>query len=105
MISATQVKNDFNGFVHIIKDQVNCQSKNVIYRWRCTKQNCKDYPKNSYIGKTTQSFQKRFSQHRDYVMRNIRTEASGEHFTLPGHSVSDMEGLVLEKVKSNEKSF
>ena len=75
---------------------VNCQSKNVIYLWRCKKQNCKDYPRNSYVGKTTQTFQKRFSQHRDYVKQGILTEPSGLHFNLPGHSVSDMEGLVIE---------
>ena len=94
----TQVISDFNGYKYVIKDQVNCQSKNVIYRWGCKKTNCKDHPKNSYIRKTTQTLQKRFSQHRDYIKRNIITEPSGEHFTLPGHSVSDIEGLVIEKV-------
>ena len=62
----------------------------------------KDHPKTEYEGKTTQSFQKRFSQHRDYVKREITSEASGEHFNLPGHSVADMQGLVLEKVKSKD---
>ena len=99
----TQVISDFNGYKYVIKDQVNCQSKNVIYRWGCKKTNCKDHPKNSYIRKTTQTLQKRFSQHRDYIKRNIITEPSGEHFTLPGHSVSDIEGLVIEKVKSNDQ--
>ena len=63
------VTSDLNGYTHIIKDQVNCQSKNVIYQWKCKKQNCKDHPKNTYIGKTTQTFQQRFSQYRDYVTR------------------------------------
>ena len=76
--------------------------KNVIYRWRCKKINCKDHPKNSYIGKTTQTFQKRFSQHRDYVKRKELDEPAGEHFNLPGHSVSDLEGIVIEQVKDKD---
>ena len=74
----------------------------MIYRWKCKKQNCKDFLKNSYIGKTVQTFQKRFSQHRDYVKRNIQTEPAGEHFSLPGHSVSDIEGIVIEKVRNSD---
>ena len=96
------VVSDSNGFVHNIKDHVNCQSKNVIYRWKCTKENCKDHPKNDYIGKTTATFQQRFSQHRDYVTRGILTEPSGEHFNSPGHSISDIEGVVLEEVKNRD---
>ena len=92
---------DFNGYKHTITDDVNCQSKNVIYRWRCKKLNCKDHPKNAYIGKTTQTFQKRFSQHRDYIKGEVTTEPAGEHFCLPGHSVSDLEGVVIERVKNN----
>ena len=41
---------------------------------------------------------KRFSQHRDYIKRGIISEPSGEHFTLPGHTVADIEGIVLEQV-------
>ena len=33
----------------------------------------------------------------------MNTEASGAHFNLtPGHNVSDMQGLVLEKVMSKD---
>ena len=44
----------------------------------------------------------RFSQHRDYVKSENLEEPSGEHFNLPGHSVSDIEGIVLEQVKSQD---
>ena len=83
---------------HSIKTNVNCQSTNVIYLWKCKKLNCKDYPKNVYIGKTTQSFQKRFSKHRDYIKWDLLSEPAGEDFSLPGHTVSDIEGIVLEQV-------
>ena len=53
--------------------------------------------------KNNPKLQDRFSQHRDYVKRDINTEPSGEHFNVtPGHSVSDMQGLVLEKIKSRD---
>ena len=98
----SETVSDFNGYKHTTKNDVNCQSKNVIYIWRCRKINCKDHPKNSYIGKTTLTFPKRFSQHRDYVKREILTEPAGEHFCLPGHKVSDIEGIVIEKVNNKD---
>ena len=90
------------GYKHVIRDSVNCQDQNVIYQWKCIKPNCQHHPKTEYEGKTTQTFQQRFSQHRDYVKRGITTEASGAHFNLPGHSVANMQGLILEKVKSKD---
>mgnify|MGYP003316783657 CR=1 FL=1 len=99
---ATEVIGQVTGYKHTIKDPVNCKDENVIYQWKCIKPNCKDHPKTEYQGKTTQSFQRRFSQHRDYLKRDVTSEASGEHFNLPGHSISDMQGLVLEKVKSKD---
>ena len=89
-----------SGYQHQIADTVNCQSENCLYYWRCNKFNCKDYPNCEYVGKTTKSFQQRFSQHRDYFKRGVTSEPSGEHFSGAGHSVADMKGCVLEVVKS-----
>ena len=81
---------------------MSCQDKNILDYWRCTKKNCKVYPKCEYIGKTIQSFQRRFSDHRDYIKRGILTEPSGEHFSKDGHNVSHLKGLILEKVKNKD---
>ena len=91
-----------SGFTHHIKSNLNCQTTNCIYYWRCIKKNCKSYPECEYIGKTSNSFQSRMAQHRDYIKRDITTEASGQHFTAAGHSASDMAGMVLEKVASSD---
>ena len=91
-----------SGYKHHITDDVTCQDKNILYYWRCTKKNCKMYPKCEYIGKTIQSFQRRFSDHRDYIKRGILTEPSGEHFSKDGHNVSHLKGLILEKVKNKD---
>ena len=36
------------------------------------------------------------------MKRDILTEPSGHHFNLPGHSVADIEGIVIEKVKNSD---
>ena len=41
------------------------------------------------------------SEHLGYVKSDKCSEPSGEHFNLPGHKLSDMEGMVLEQVRNN----
>ena len=36
------------------------------------------------------------------MKRDILTEPAGEHFNLPGHSVADIEGIVLEEIKNRD---
>ena len=99
MGQTSEIVGQVTNYKHTIKDNIDCQSKNLIYYWKCVQPNCPDYPHTEYIGKTTQSFQARLSQHRDYVKRGINTEPSGEHFNLtPGHNVSHLQGLTLEQV-------
>ena len=98
----SEVQGLASGYHHKINDDVNCQSTRVIYYWKCTKRNCKSYPNCEYVGKTVNSFQKRFSDHRDYVKRGVTNEPSGEHFSSTGHDVSHMKGLVLEKVRDQD---
>ena len=94
------VHSDVSDYTHTIETQTNCQSENVIYLWRCKKENCSKRPENFYIGMTTRKFQIRFSEHLGYIKSDKYTEPSGEHFNLPGHTLSDMEGMVLEQVKN-----
>ena len=99
----TEITSEVTGYVHQIKDSVSCDTTNCIYHWRCKKgRDCEDYPNCQYNGKTQKQFKKRFSEHQDYVMRDITDQPSGEHFTKPRHSVHDLEGLVIEKVHSKD---
>ena len=50
---------------------------------------------------TKRKFQIRFSEHLGYIKSDKLSEPSGENFNLPGHQLSDIEGMVLEKVRSN----
>ena len=98
----TEVVSQITGYKHTITDAVDCSTENCVYYWKCTKNNCSDFPRCEYIGMTTRTFKKRFSEHRDYPKRDVITEPSGEHFSKRGHSVADLKGQVLEVVKSKD---
>ena len=97
-----EVEAQVTGYKHRITAPVDCNTENCIYYWKCAKENCSDYPRCEYIGMTSRSFKKRFSEHRDYPKRDVLTEPSGEHFTQRGHNVAHLRGQVLEKVKSRD---
>ena len=56
----------------------------------------------NYIGRTKRKFKVRMAEHRNYPKHGKVEEPSGEHFRLPGHAVSDLFGLAIEHVKSND---
>ena len=47
----------------------------------------------------------RFAEHRGYVSTQDDTQATGAHFTSPGHRVSDMSILILEQVRSSDDVY
>ena len=53
-----------------------------------------------YIGETGNSLATRFVQHKGYVRNRMLEQATGAHFNLRGHCVSDM-----SVVKEREKMF
>ena len=71
---------------------VNCQTENIVYYWKCTKENCSVFPQCEYIGLSY--------EHQYYIKSDKISEHSGQNFSLPGHSLSDMKGLILEEVRS-----
>ena len=52
------------------------------------------------FGMTKRKFQTRFLEHLGYIKSEKCFDPSSEHFNLPGHSLSDIEGMVLEQVRS-----
>ena len=97
MDNTSNITGTASGYQHSITQAVSCDTTNCIYYWRCAKPNCKDFPNCEYVGMTTRSFKDRLSEHRDYPKRDVVTEPSGAHFTQPGHNVSHLKGVVLEK--------
>ena len=47
----------------------------------------------------------RFSEHRGYVNTKNLSKTTGAHFNEKGHSISDMEITVIEKLFSEDPQF
>ena len=56
----------------------------------------------NYIGLSKRRFSKQFSENRDYPKAGKIDEPSGQHFSLPGHTVSNLQGLAIEHVKNKD---
>ena len=70
-----------------------CDTSNVVYRLGCRK--CRTFV---YIGETSRKFSERLTDHRGYITRKILNHPVGQHFNLPGHDVTDLIPLPIEKV-------
>ena len=57
-----------------------------------------------YIGETKQILKFRLADHRGY-MNNGDDTATGEHFNSPGHSISDLNITILQKVKKKDDLY
>ena len=85
-----------------INRNVSCNSSNIIYMIECQKTNCKE-PR--YIGETHRLLKHRLAEHRGYVNNKIISQATGAHFTSPGHTLSDLKIIILELVKYRDTSY
>ena len=82
-------------FTWTLNGKYTCNTKNVIYMIECKKDNCKK----RYIGETDRELAERLRDHRGYVKNKHLNQPTGFNFNLPGHDISDMTAIVLEKVK------
>ena len=71
------------------------------YTIECKKDKFQEYN----IGETGNELRKRITQHRGYVTNKETKKATGLHFNLPGHSISDMEIQILEKIRYNSEAY
>ena len=83
-----------------INQNLNCEISNCIYLIECKKDRCNM----KYIGETKRILKFRLAEHRGYVNNDDDT-ATGQHFNLPGHSLSDLTVTILEKVRSNDDLY
>ena len=58
-----------------------------------------------YIGKTHRELRERISEHRGDIAYKVTSRATGDHFNIPGHSLSDMKVMTIEKVKFNDDIY
>ena len=55
-----------------------------------------------YIGESENSLATRFGQHKGYVKNQKFDQATGTHFNLKGHCLSDMQVTIIEKIHSKD---
>ena len=58
-----------------------------------------------YIEETEKMLRERFSEHKTYVNTNNKSKSTGIHFNQKGHSVSDMEISIIEKVFNKDPRY
>ena len=61
--------------------------------------------KKRYIGETDRKLAERFRDNRGYVKNKHSNQPTGFHFNQPGHDISDMTVIILEKVKRNYELY
>ena len=82
-----------------INQTLNCKSYNVVYAVICKKESCRQV----YIGETKRFLKSRLDDHRGYINHGV--EATGQHFTQPGHSLSDISITAIEQVKRKDTLY
>ena len=58
-----------------------------------------------YIGESERVLKNRLAEHIGYVKSKNINQPTGEHFNLPGHTLSNMNILILEKVKNFNTNY
>ena len=86
-----------NGIEWNINQNLQCKSYNVVYALICKKENCREV----YVGETKRFLKFRVDDHRGYISNRKIDQATGEHFSLPGHSLADLLVKAIERVKRN----
>ena len=85
-----------------ISSEVSCDTANVIYYLYCDKVSCKSA---QYIGETGRKFNERLKEHLGYIRTKKLEQPTGAHFNLPGHSISNLKAVVLERCKENSATY
>ena len=79
----------------------NCNSFNVVYEGICRKEK---YRK-AFLGETKIMLKFHLADHCGYVRNQTLDKATGEHFSLPGHSLPDLSITVIEEGKRNHNLY
>ena len=76
-----------------IRERYSCQTTNVVYLISCSicTNQCQ------YVGETKNTLRQRFYKHTSDIRNNTGTLVT-KHFNQPGHSLSDMQVIVIERV-------
>ena len=67
----------------------------------CNKDNCQE----KYIGQSKRKLSSRLAAHRGYVTNLVKSQPTGLHFNLPGHSLANLTITILEQAKRNNEEY
>ena len=84
-----------------INRQLTCDSYNVVYAIICKKEKCNLV----YIGETKRMLKYRLAEHRGYVTNGVTSQATGEHFNMPGHSLADLSVTIIEQTYRKNSEY
>ena len=93
------MKATFSDYKKEVNSSVDCSTRNVVYLLGCSK--CPM----QYIGETERMLKDRFSEHKGYVNTKNQSKTTGMHFNQKGHSVSNMQITIIEKVYNQDPLF
>jgi hypothetical protein len=96
-IDETNYVKDKNGTTVFLKQQLNCQSKGVVYLIHCSNCGVK------YVGETIQKLKDRINQHRSDIKRN-RDTVVATHFNTQCKDINFLKITPLEKVQRHVPS-
>ena len=99
IMTGQHVKFTASNHHHTITTNITCTTRNIIYLITCLK--CLM----QYVGETDRRLKDRFLEHQGYVRNQNLSKATGQHFNLPGHSLSDMQITALEHVHHNDETY
>src|SRR5690606_25861004 len=89
IMTTDKVKSTSTNYIFEIKDNLNCQSKNVVYLLQCS--TCEL----QYIGQTSTSFNIRLNNHRSHCKTQKHLSIS-KHVNDTGHNFSDFIFVILK---------
>ena len=88
-----------------INRSLNCNSYNIIYLIECKKERCRRSENYRYVGETKRPLKYCLADHRGYILNQKDNQATGAHFNLPGHSLSDLSVTILERVNQRDETY
>ena len=101
LVKSVRVSN--TGEDYQIRGKLTCSSSNLLYLLTCKKGDRMCPQKPQYGGETGQTACKRFTEHHGTVTQHCHLQTKtpvGQHFRLPGHSISDISFIPVEKILS-----
>ena len=79
------------------QNNMDCNSYDDVYEIFCKIENCQQ----EYFGETKRMLKFCLADHCGYVVNKDTTTATGKHFNLPGHCLSDLSISIIERVRQN----